>query len=219
MLAGIDTTWSAIGSGLWHLATHPDDLARLAAAKDDPDDMLWLTFSEEVLRYYAPVTMGRKVIGDTEVSGCPVRKPASRCSSRSRPRTTIRQRSSRPEEFLIDRDVNRHVAFGLGIHRCLGSNLARLEMKIAFQEWCACVPRLPPRRVARDHLDQRPDPRAAQHPGRPPMIGMRSSRSLLPDRIAHDRRSYGSDVGRTRLADHGQQPDDHGGHQHGEHRG
>ena len=139
LLAGIDTTWSAIGSGLWHLATHPDDLARLAAVKDDPDDMLWLTFSEEVLRYYAPVTMGRKVIGDTEISGCPVRKgeqvlvtfPAANHDPAA---------FESPEEFQIDRAVNRHVAFGLGIHRCLGSNLARLEMKIAFQEWVRAFP-------------------------------------------------------------------------------
>ena len=63
LLAGIDTTWSAIGSGLWHLATNPDDLARLAAVADDPDDRLWLTFTEEVLRYYAPVTMARNTAG------------------------------------------------------------------------------------------------------------------------------------------------------------
>ena len=139
LLAGIDTTWSAIGSGLWHLATHPDDLARLAAVVDDPDDMLWLTFSEEVLRYYAPVTMGRKVIGDTEVSGCPIRKgeqvlvtfPAANHDPAA---------FDRPDEFQIDRAENRHVAFGLGIHRCLGSNLARLEMRIAFHEWISAFP-------------------------------------------------------------------------------
>ncbi len=139
LLAGIDTTWSAIGSGLWHLATHPEDLARLAAVVDDPDDMVWLTFSEEVLRYYAPVTMGRKVIGDTEISGCPIRKgeqvlvtfPAANHDPAA---------FDSPEEFQIDREQNRHVAFGLGIHRCLGSNLARLEMKIAFHEWVRAFP-------------------------------------------------------------------------------
>jgi cytochrome P450 len=139
LLAGIDTTWSAIGSGLWHLATNPEDLSRLAAVVDDPDDMLWLTFSEEVLRYYAPVTMGRKVIGDTEVAGCPIRKgeqvlvtfPAANHDPAA---------FDQPDEFQIDRAQNRHVAFGLGIHRCLGSNLARLEMQIAFHEWVSAFP-------------------------------------------------------------------------------
>ncbi len=137
ILAGIDTTWSAIGSGLWHLGSNPDDLSRL---KGKPfDDPIWLTMSEEVLRFYAPVTMGREVIGDTEISGCPVRKgeqvlvtfPAANHDPEA---------FERSDEFLIDREVNRHVAFGLGIHRCLGSNLARLEMNIAFQEWCAAFP-------------------------------------------------------------------------------
>lgn len=137
ILAGIDTTWSAIGSGLWHLASNPSDLARLQGVGFD--DPLWLTMSEEVLRYYAPVTMGREVIGDTTVAGCPVRAgeqvlvtfPAANHDPDA---------FERADEFLIDREVNRHVAFGLGIHRCLGSNLARLEMKVAFQEWCAAFP-------------------------------------------------------------------------------
>ena len=45
-----------------------------------------------------------------------------------------------PDEFRIDREVNRHVAFGLGIHRCLGSNLARLELKVAIEEFVARFP-------------------------------------------------------------------------------
>ncbi|WP_040494145.1 cytochrome P450 [Ilumatobacter nonamiensis] len=137
ILAGIDTTWSAIGSGLWHLGSNPDDLARLRGASFD--DPIWLTMSEEVLRYYAPVTMGRRVVGDTTVSGCPVHAgdqvlvtfPAANHDPES---------FDRADEFVIDREVNRHVAFGLGIHRCLGSNLARLEMKVAFQEWCSAFP-------------------------------------------------------------------------------
>ena len=60
ILAGIDTTWSAIGSGLWHLGTHPGDRDALVGLADDDDR--WSTATEEVLRYYAPVTMGRAVL-------------------------------------------------------------------------------------------------------------------------------------------------------------
>jgi hypothetical protein len=44
------------------------------------------------------------------------------------------------DTFQIDREVNRHLAFGLGIHRCLGSNLARMEMKVALEEWFRRIP-------------------------------------------------------------------------------
>ena len=137
ILAGIDTTWSAIGSGLWHFAQHPDQRARLLAVADD--DLLWATAIEEVLRYYSPVTMGRQVVADTEVAGCPVRAgeqvlltfPAANHDPAA---------FDDPDEFLIDRAVNRHVAFGLGVHRCMGSNLARLELTVALQEWLRAFP-------------------------------------------------------------------------------
>jgi cytochrome P450 len=137
ILAGIDTTWSSIGSGLWHFAQHPDQVARLVGvANDDP---LWMTAVEEVLRYYAPVTMGRKVIADTQVAGCPVRSgeqvlvtfPAANHDPAA---------FENPHEFQIDREHNRHVAFGVGVHRCLGSNLARLEVTVALQEWLRAFP-------------------------------------------------------------------------------
>ncbi len=137
IIAGIDTTWSALGSGLWHFAQHPDQVARLVEV--DNDDLLWQTASEEVLRYYAPVTMARKVIADTEVAGCPVHTgdqmlltfPAANHDPEA---------FENPEEFQIDRARNRHVAFGLGVHRCLGSNLARLEMLVGMQEWIRAFP-------------------------------------------------------------------------------
>jgi cytochrome P450 len=137
ILAGIDTTWSAIGSGLWHFAQHPEQRAALVAADDD--DLLWNTATEEVLRYYAPVTMGRKIVGDTEVAGCPVHAgdqmlltfPAANHDPEA---------FDAPDEFRVDRARNRHVAFGLGIHRCLGSNLARLELVVALQEWLRAFP-------------------------------------------------------------------------------
>jgi cytochrome P450 len=137
IIAGIDTTWSAIGSGLWHFGQHPEDRERLVAAEND--DLLWNTATEEVLRYYAPVTMGRKVIADIEVAGCPVHAgdqtlltfPAANHDPAA---------FDQPHEFRIDRAKNRHVAFGLGIHRCLGSNLARLELTVALQEWLRAFP-------------------------------------------------------------------------------
>ncbi len=137
IVAGIDTTWSAIGSGLWHLSKNPDEVARLAAV--DNDDPLWQTATEEILRFYAPVTMARKVIGDTEIAGCPVHEgdqmlvtfPAANHDPEA---------FENPEEFILDRERNRHVAFGLGIHRCLGSNLARVELTVALQEWVRAFP-------------------------------------------------------------------------------
>ncbi len=137
IIAGIDTTWSAIGSGLWHFAQHHDQVQQLVAAEDD--DPLWISASEEVLRYYAPVTMARKVIKDTEVAGCPVHEGDQML-------LTFPAANHDPEafedadEFQLDRARNRHLAFGLGIHRCVGSNLARLELLVGLQEWVRAFP-------------------------------------------------------------------------------
>ena len=135
LIAGIDTTWSAIGSSLWHLSTHPDDLDRLAK---DPEVMLFAV--EEFLRAYAPVTMARLVAQDHDFHGCPMKAdewvllpfPAA-----NRDPAFFEDADS----FVIDREENRHAAFGLGIHRCLGSNLARLELRVAIEEFVARFPR------------------------------------------------------------------------------
>jgi cytochrome P450 len=129
LLAGIDTTWSAIGSSIWHLAGHRSDLDRLVA---EPE--LWPTAIEEFLRAYAPVTMARMVAKDHDFNGCPMKQdewvllpfPAANLDPAE---------FERADEVLIDREVNRHSAFGLGIHRCLGSNLARLEVRVAVEEF------------------------------------------------------------------------------------
>ena len=134
LIAGIDTTWSAIGSSLWHLAQTPADRQRLAG---DPEVM---TFAlEEFLRAYAPVTMARLVAKDNDFHGCPMKKddwvllpfPAANRDPKQ---------YEDAESFVIDREQNRHAAFGLGIHRCLGSNLARLELKVAIEEFVARFP-------------------------------------------------------------------------------
>ena len=134
LIAGIDTTWSAIGASLWHLATHPEDRRRLAA-----DDALMPTAIEEFLRAYAPVTMAREVVKETVVGGCTFREKGQVLLS-------FPAANRDPEVFpdadrvLIDRAENRHAAFGLGRHRCLGSNLARMEMQVAISEWLARFP-------------------------------------------------------------------------------
>ena len=133
-MAGIDTTWSAIGSSLWHLATHADDRRRLV---NDPS--LMTTAIEEFLRAYAPVTMARLVAQDHDFHACPMKKdewvllpfPAANLDPAEFPDA---------DKVLIDRQENRHGAFGLGIHRCLGSNLARLELRVAVEEFLKRFP-------------------------------------------------------------------------------
>lgn len=134
LIAGIDTTWSAIGSCLWHLATHAQDRARLVA-----EPALMPTAVEELLRAYSPVTMAREVVKATTINGCPFREgemvllsfPAANRDPVMFPDA---------ERVVLDRAENRHAAFGLGIHRCVGSNLARMEMTVALEEWLKRIP-------------------------------------------------------------------------------
>jgi cytochrome P450 len=134
LIAGIDTTWSAIGSSLWHLATHPDDRKRLVA---EPE--LWPTAIEELLRAYSPVTMARVVTEDVEFNGCPMHagdQVLMNFPAANRDPEVFED----PGTVILDRAQNRHVAFGSGIHRCAGSNLARMELRVALEEWLAAIP-------------------------------------------------------------------------------
>ena len=134
LVAGIDTTWSAIGSALWHLATHPEDRRRLV---DEP--ALMPTAVEELLRAYAPVTMARVVTEDVEVHGACIAagdKVLMAFPSANRDPAAFPE----PDRVVLDRAENRHVAFGVGIHRCAGSNLARMELRVALEEWLARMP-------------------------------------------------------------------------------
>lgn len=134
LVAGIDTTWGVLGASLWHLATHPEDRTRLV---EDPS--LIPNAIEEFLRAFASVSLWRTVVqpgviddqpvevGDTVMMAFPAacRDPEA---------------FDRADEVIIDRQRNRHVAFGAGIHRCLGSNLARLELNIAVETWLKHFP-------------------------------------------------------------------------------
>ncbi|MCU0261829.1 MAG: cytochrome P450 [Ilumatobacteraceae bacterium] len=134
LIAGIDTTWSAIGSSLWHLATHPDDRRRLVA---EPE--LMPTAIEELLRAYSPVTMARVLDHDVEYAGCPMHA-GDRILMSFPAANRDPEVFEHPDEVILDRQHNRHVAFGAGIHRCAGSNLARMELRVAIEEWLARIP-------------------------------------------------------------------------------
>jgi cytochrome P450 len=134
LIAGIDTTWSAIGASLWHLAQHPEDRRRLV---EEP--ALRATAVEEFLRAYAPVTMARLVKEDISFGGVEMKAedwvllpfPAANRDP---------EKFERADEVVIDREVNRHAAFGLGIHRCVGSHLARMELRVALEVWLERIP-------------------------------------------------------------------------------
>ena len=134
LIAGIDTTWSAIGASLWHLAGAPADRARLAA-----EPGLLPVAMEELLRAYAPVTMARLVTGDLNWRGVDMKADDWILLSFPAANRDPAQ-FDRAGEVVIDREVNRHAAFGLGIHRCLGSHLARMELRVALEVWLDRIP-------------------------------------------------------------------------------
>jgi cytochrome P450 len=134
LVAGIDTTWSGIGASLWHLATHAEDRRRLVA-----EPALLPTAIEEFLRAYAPVTMAREVVKETTVGGCAFKEKGQVLLSFPAANRDP-AKFAQADQVLIDRAENPHAAFGLGRHRCIGSNLARLEMTVAIEEWLKRFP-------------------------------------------------------------------------------
>ena len=134
LIAGIDTTWSAIGTSLWHLAKVQPDRDRLVA-----EPGLLPAAVEEFLRAYAPVTMARLVKQDMHWHGVDMRADDWVLLSFPAANRDPAQ-FDRAGEVVIDREVNRHAAFGLGIHRCVGSHLARMELRVALEVWLQRIP-------------------------------------------------------------------------------
>ena len=133
-LGSLDTLKSQLGWQLWHLGTHPEDLARIVA-----DPSLVPGAVEEFLRAFPIVSMARKVTHDVDFHGCPMKKDdmvllTIQAATRD-PRVF-----PNPEQVIIDRSPNRHIAFGASEHRCLGSHLARTELQLAIEEWVRLIP-------------------------------------------------------------------------------
>jgi cytochrome P450 len=134
-LAGLDTVTASLDCMLAYLAQHPDQRRELV---DDP--ALIPHAVEELLRWETPVQgVVRITTRDTVLNGCPI--GAHETVSVMLGSANIDERTwERPDEVDFHREVNRHIAFGGGAHRCLGSHLARMELRVALEEWHLAVP-------------------------------------------------------------------------------
>jgi cytochrome P450 len=134
-LAGLDTVKSQLGYAFLHLARFDRDRRHLVAHPE-----LWEAAVEEFLRLYPVVfNVGNKVGEDHEFHGCPLRKGdmvmftlGSACHDPDV--------FDRPTEFDLDRPQNQHLGFSVGPHFCLGAHLARMELRVALEEWHKPIP-------------------------------------------------------------------------------
>ncbi|WP_445181790.1 cytochrome P450 [Pseudonocardia sp. Cha107L01] len=134
LIAGLHTVQGSLAWAVLHLSQNPDQRKLLV---EDPG--LVPAAVEEVLRYEAAVSMGRRAVADTEIGGVAVREGdqllVMLCSA-NRDATQFHE----PDAMRIDRTPNRHLTFGSGPHRCLGSHLARIELRIALEELHRRIP-------------------------------------------------------------------------------
>ena len=133
-MAGLDTVSNQLSYGLLHLATHPADRARIVT-----DPGLIPKAVEEILRVYPIVQTARKATQDFDFHGCPIKAgdmAAFPLAFAGRDETAY----PNAREVDLDREVTRHLSFGGGPHRCLGSHLARQEMVVVLEEWHKRIP-------------------------------------------------------------------------------
>ncbi len=136
---GVDTTTTLLANAFWYLNTHQEDRERLLA---EPELMKAAT--EEFLRYYTPVGgLARTVTKSTTLGGRQLERGDRVLISWAGANHDPKEFEN-PEEIVLDRFPNRHCAFGVGIHRCLGSNFARSEFAIVMEQ---VLKRLPDYRV------------------------------------------------------------------------
>ncbi len=133
-VAGMDTTAGVFSYLFRHLAEHPEHRHWL---RDDPTRIE--AFVEEVLRHYSVVATSRVVRDDVEFAGCPMTAGDRIVLSTTGANRDPRQFAD-ADRFLPDRQPNRHLAFGAGIHRCVGAPLARMELRMAVDEWLRAIP-------------------------------------------------------------------------------
>jgi cytochrome P450 len=135
LIAGLDTVTDSLSCFYAFLAQNPDHRRRIV---DDPSVVNRAV--EELLRWESPVPgVPRQAVFDTELNGCPV-KAGDMVSVSIGAANLDPGEFGNPFEITLDRDPNRHVAFGGGVHRCLGSHLARRELRVTLREWHKRIP-------------------------------------------------------------------------------
>jgi cytochrome P450 len=135
LIAGLDTVTASLDCFFGYFGKNADVRRRIVEHPESIPDIV-----EELLRWETPVmAVERVATRETELDGCPVAAgdsvmafigAANLDDAESTDAGTVR----------FDRDANRHLAFGGGIHRCLGSHLARLELRVALREWHRRIP-------------------------------------------------------------------------------
>jgi len=130
VMAGMETTMGGLGATMWLLATDPDLRAELRGADDRTLDRA----VDEFIRFASPVpTSGRTMTKDAEVGGCPMKK-GDRVLVNWAAANLDPSRFENPHKIDLNRpNIASHVGFGAGIHRCLGSHLAKREIKAAIR--------------------------------------------------------------------------------------
>jgi cytochrome P450 len=130
---GVDTTRNGLAFGLHALATHPELLARLRNSTEQEKDLGRMV--DEVLRFYTPVPQLPRIAKQETVLGGKTIAQGSLVFLCWASGNRDAQRFTDPDTFNIDRsNSNQHLAFGTGVHFCIGAMLARHEMKSAFRE-------------------------------------------------------------------------------------
>jgi cytochrome P450 len=135
LIAGLDTVTATLGCDVAFLAANPDQRQRIV---EDP--ALIPAAVEELFRWETPVTaVPRKLTQDITVGGMAMKQGEIVTILLGAANLDERQFSS-ADKVDFDRERNRHMAFGGGPHRCLGSHLARMELRVALEEWHRRVP-------------------------------------------------------------------------------
>jgi cytochrome P450 len=133
-MAGLETVATAMTWSFNFLARHDEYRHQLV------EDLSYSeAAAEELMRYHSFTNMARNVQQDMEFAGVQMRK-GDRVLLCSTLVSRDPDENERPDEVDFDRIAPRNGIFGMGPHRCLGSHLARLEMKIAFEEWHKAIP-------------------------------------------------------------------------------